>query len=88
MIMSLSCQQDTTELVDWVYAMLEMLSDDIRQHIIVDYSAENRRDYWRTYVQLFKALLRRYGRPIFTSCIEDNTFRQAAFLASRYQGQG
>jgi hypothetical protein len=41
--------------------MLGILSDDIRRQIIVDYSAKNRRDYWRTYVQLFKALLRRHG---------------------------
>ena len=50
-----------TEPVDRVYAMLGILSDDIRWQIIVDYSAKNRKDYWRTYVQLFKALLRRHG---------------------------
>jgi len=49
------------EPVDRVYSMLGILSGDIRRQIIVDYSAKNRRDYWRTYVQLFKALLRQHG---------------------------
>jgi hypothetical protein len=59
------------EPVDRVYSVLGILSDDIRQQIIVDYSAKNRRDYWRTYVQLFKALLCRHGTlyllPVWTA---------------------
>jgi hypothetical protein len=59
MVMQIMQSQSASEPVDYVYAVLGMIPEDISQSVSVDYSAENRLNYWKMNAHMFKLLLQR-----------------------------
>lgn len=49
------------EPVDKVYGLLAVMPLEIRKRIVVDYSLASRREYWHTYIHMFKILLETEG---------------------------
>ena len=59
MVMRVMQSQSTSEPVDYVYAVLGIIPEDINQSISVDYSSENRLNCRKVHAQIFGLLLQR-----------------------------
>jgi hypothetical protein len=63
-LLDTSCERQTTEPVDKVYALLGLVDDDAKKRITVDYSTEARHKYWKVNIELGKFLLEEPGFEI------------------------
>ena len=59
MVMRIMQSQSTSEPVDYAYAGLGMIPEDISHSVSVDYSSENRLNYRKVHAHIFELLLQR-----------------------------
>jgi hypothetical protein len=59
MVIKIMQSQSASEPVDYVYAVLGMIPENISQSISVDYSAESRLNYRKAHAHMFKLLLQK-----------------------------
>ena len=81
-ILEFARNQQATQPIDRVYAVLGLIDKQLRSRIPIHYDPDSRRQYWRTYVQFFKAIVDTFadGAYYFTSLF--HTGRQTAELPS------
>lgn len=82
MLIDFSRNQQATQPVDRVYAVLGLMSEQLRSRIPVHYDPDSRRKYWRTYVHLFKTLVDMYADGAFYLTSVFITGRRTAELPS------
>ena len=69
-LLEFSRNQECTEPLDRVYAVMNLLADDdIRSQITISYAENDKEQYWKTYAQLFNALITKFldGGYFFTT---------------------
>ena len=60
-LMRMARNQETTEQVDKIYAIIELMDTNIGRNILIDYSPESRRNYCNHYIALAHQILQRPG---------------------------
>ena len=68
-VLEFSQNQQCAEPVDRVYAVMGLLEKDIRDKVQANYSEDNKREYWKVYVQFFRVLIPKFldGAHFFTT---------------------
>lgn len=65
-VVSLGREKDVTEPVDRIYGLLGLADEGLKGCVKIDYSKENREQYWRTYIEFGKLWAKIDYRPLLS----------------------